>query len=230
VLADPLLTTQVAHLHRRHPVPPAVVREVDLVLVSHAHSDHLHRRSLRRVAALSPGIPVVVPTSAGRYVEGLGLGAVHEVSPGDRLDLAGVTVIVTEAVHHGGRGRKDDPTMPALGFVVEREGRRAYFAGDTDVFEAMADLGSPDLACVPIFGWWRRLGPGHLDPESAAEAVRLIDPSRVLPIHWGTFAPGATQGWPSWLAEPGMRFARALEAQGLADRLLRLEPGGSAPW
>jgi L-ascorbate metabolism protein UlaG (beta-lactamase superfamily) len=120
--------------------------------------------------------------------------------------------------------------MPTVGYVVERGGHRCYFAGDTDLFEGMTDLGQPDLACVPIFGWWKRLGPGHLHPESAADAVRLIDPRLVLPIHWGTYAPGVTRRWPGWLAEPGSRFAAALAEQGLDDRLLRLEPGGSADW
>ncbi|MDR7254358.1 L-ascorbate metabolism protein UlaG (beta-lactamase superfamily) [Nocardioides sp. BE266] len=230
VLADPLLTTRVAHLHRRHPVPGRTLHHVDLVVISHAHADHLHRGSLRRLAESSPGIPVVVPTNARRFVEGLGLGQVHEVSPGDRLTVAGVELTVTRAVHPGGRTKLVDPAMPAVGYVVEGAGRRCYFAGDTDLFDEMAALGPLDLACVPISGWWRSVSKGHLDPETAADAVRLIDPAAVLPIHWGTYAPGVSRRWPAWLSEPGRRFAAALARQRLSDRLVPLEPGGASDW
>jgi L-ascorbate metabolism protein UlaG (beta-lactamase superfamily) len=230
VLADPLLTRRVAHLRRRGPVPDPGVRRCDLVVVSHAHNDHLHRRSLRLVAAASPGVPVVVPRGAARRVAGLGLGLVTEVSPGDTLEVAGVGLTVTDAAHTGGRGKFDKGGTETVGYVIERGGRRCYFAGDTDLFDEMAGLGPVDLAAVPIAGWWKRLGPGHLDADRAAEAVERIDPALALPIHWGTYAPEDLGGQPAWLAEPGQRFAAALAGRGLADRLLRLEPGESTAW
>jgi L-ascorbate metabolism protein UlaG (beta-lactamase superfamily) len=230
VLTDPLLTRRVAHLRRRGPLPDPVVRRCDLVIVSHAHSDHLHRRSLRLVAASSPGVPVVVPCGAARWVAGLGLGPITEVCPGDALEVAGVGLTVTDAAHTGGRGRFDKGSTETVGYVIERGGRRCYFAGDTDLFEEMAGLGPVDLAAIPIAGWWKRLGPGHLDADRAAEAVDRIDPSLVLPIHWGTYAPVHLGVHPAWHAEPGRRFAAALAARGLADRLVRLVPGGTAVW
>ena len=64
-----------------------------------------------------------------------------------------------------------------------------YFAGDTDLFDDLAAIGPLDLALVPVAGWGAKVGPGHLDPERAAEAVRLLKPKIAVPIHWGTFAP-----------------------------------------
>jgi L-ascorbate metabolism protein UlaG (beta-lactamase superfamily) len=53
----------------------------------------------------------------------------------------------------------------------------------------MAELrGSIDIALVPVSGWGRSVGPGHLDPRRAATAVALIAPAVAIPIHWGTFA------------------------------------------
>lgn len=230
VLADPLLTERVVHLRRRTPSPDPALAAADLVLVSHAHHDHLDRRSLRRVAAASPHAEIVTPFGTARLLRDLGWRAVHEVTPGEVLDVAGVRLRVTEARHRGGRGRREDPGMRAVGYVVERAGRRVYLAGDTDLFDAMADLGRPDLAAVPIAGWWRSLGPGHLDAERAAEAVARIDPGRVLPIHWGTLAPGVSRRRPAWLDQPVADFAAALARRGLQDRLLRLEPGRPAAW
>ena len=108
---------------------------------------------------------------------------------------------------------------------------RLYFAGDTDLFDAMADLDRIDLAAIPISGWWRRLGPGHLDEARAAEAVARVDPRLVLPIHWGTYSPEDLRpGIPRWAVENGRRFAEELTRRGLEDRLVRLRPGQTARW
>ena len=231
VLFDPLLTRRQGRLRRRGPLPDAAVRRADLVAISHAHADHLHRRSLRLVARTSPGVPVVVPRGAAAYVEGLGLGRVVEVRPGDALDVAGVSLSVTDALHHGGRTKRDRGSTETVGYVLERAGRRLYFAGDTDLFDAMADLDRIDLAAIPISGWWRRLGPGHLDEARAAEAVARVDPRLVLPIHWGTYSPEDLRpGIPRWAVENGRRFAEELTRRGLADRLVRLRPGQTARW
>lgn len=230
VLSDPVLTNRVAHLRRRSAPPSPQVRRCDLVLLSHAHLDHLHRRSLRMVAAASKDAVVVTPRGTRRLVAGLGWREIHEVAVGDTLEVGGLHLSATEARHKGGRGRRDDPSMPPVGYLVQRAGRRVYLAGDTDLFPGMADLGPLDLAAVPIFGWWRRLGVGHLNPETAAEAVALLDPARVLPVHWGTFAPETGVAQPKWLDQPSATFASALARRGLADRLISLTPGGSATW
>ncbi len=154
VLADPLLTRRIGHLRRRGPLPDADVRRTDVVVISHAHADHLHRRSLKRVAEASPRVPVVVPRGAERYVAGLGLGPVLSVSPGDRLEVAGVVLEVTEAAHTGGRGRRDKGSSETVGYVVERSDRRCYLAGDTDLFDGMSaprahrPRGHPDRGLV----------------------------------------------------------------------------------
>jgi L-ascorbate metabolism protein UlaG (beta-lactamase superfamily) len=80
------------------------------------------------------------------------------------------------------------PAAGPVGYVV-RGSRSAYFAGDTDLHHTMAHLrGSIDVALLPVWGWGRSVGPGHLDPGSAARAAALIAPAVAIPIHWGTFA------------------------------------------
>src|SRR3972149_1333552 len=74
--------------------------------------------------------------------------------------------------------RRSPPRPPpaSLGYLLEDALRRVYFAGDTDLFPGMADLGELDVALLPIWGWGPRLGPGHLDPYRAAAALRLPPP------------------------------------------------------
>ena len=101
-----------------------------------------------------------------------------------------------------------------------------YFAGDTDLFDAMTEFSDVDVALLPIGGWGRSLGPGHLDPQRAARATDLIVPRLVVPIHWGTYSPIGVRGRrPSWLHRPAEQFAVAMDEAGHGSRLRLLEPG-----
>ena len=87
-------------------------------------------------------------------------------------------------------------SAPALGFVVTGS-KRVYFAGDTDLFDDMEAIGgSLDLALLPVAGWGKKLGPGHLDAARAATAASLLKPRMAVPIHWGTFRPVSERGDP----------------------------------
>lgn len=229
-LTDPLLTQRVAHLRRRTRPPRADIRLTDIVLVSHAHADHLHRRSLKRVATASPHAIVIAPEGSATLIP-TGFQSVIEVSPGATLSCAGAEIHVVAAEHDGRRGPWERRDRSAVGYLISKSGRTAYFAGDTDLFEGMTQLPHVDLALLPIGGWWKTLGTGHLDPTGAAEAVARIEPELVLPVHWGTFAPeDLARGLPTWSSSSGRDFERALATRGLLDRLIRLAPGTTAVW
>jgi L-ascorbate metabolism protein UlaG (beta-lactamase superfamily) len=95
--------------------------------------------------------------------------------------------------------------VPSLGYVVEAASR-VYFAGDTDVYDSMATLAPLDVALLPVWGWGPRVGEGHLNPRTAAEALRLLRPRVAVPIHWGTFRPVYLRGRPP--ADAPREFAR----------------------
>ena len=212
VLTDPLLGRRVAHLRRRTADPSRTDADADLVLISHAHMDHLHVPSLRRVSA---DVPVVAPRGTARLLRRAGRREVIEVVAGDRIEVGSATIVVTPAVHPAGRGPQSRVDAEPVGYVVEIEGHRTYFAGDTDLFDEMGDLGPVDLALLPIWGWGPSIGVGHLDPERAVEAAARIAPGLVVPIHWGTFAPeDFRRRPPSWLAEPAHAFSRAVDRAG----------------
>jgi L-ascorbate metabolism protein UlaG (beta-lactamase superfamily) len=97
----------------------------------------------------------------------------------------------------------------ALGFVVEGE-TRTWYAGDTGLFDGMADLAPLDLALIPVGGWGPTLSAdGHLDAVAAAEAVHRVKASWAVPVHYGTFWPIGFSGVRRHLfADPGEVFAR----------------------
>lgn len=226
ILTDPLLTNRIAHLRRRAGTITADHGDIDLAVVSHAHMDHLHLPSLRR---LDPRAELVVPAGTERLARRSGRTVRDAVEVGDRLDFGATTVEVTEAVHNHGRGPHSRVRAQPVGFIVDTGGARIYFAGDTDLFDGMADLGPVDVALLPIWGWGASIGVGHLDPARAARAASMIDARLVVPIHWGTLAPeDGRRGAPRWLDRPVTQFADELDALGLGDRLLALEPGDTA--
>src|SRR5215213_9792782 len=131
LLTDPLLRSRLAHL-RRHGQPPAaeVMRDVDAVLISHLHHDHLDLPSLR---LLAEGTPLVVPRGAAAMLRRHGFADVRELA--------------VDAVHDRHRHRYG-LQADTLGYVA---GRAAYFAGDTDLFDGMAELAGIELALIPVW-------------------------------------------------------------------------------
>jgi L-ascorbate metabolism protein UlaG (beta-lactamase superfamily) len=184
VLTDPLLRPRIAHLRRVAKVDIGLFRGLDAILISHLHLDHLDIPSLRRIGG---GPPIVVPRGAGRLLEKKGFRSVQELGVGDELRIGELTIRATPAVHDWRRrpfGLRAEP----IGYLIEGS-RSLYFAGDTDLFDEMGELGPVDIALVPIWGWGPSLGVGHLDPRAAAEAARLLKASIAIPIHWGTYFP-----------------------------------------
>lgn len=223
VLTDPLLTNRVAHLRRSRPVPDDAVGDVDMILLSHVHLDHLHLPSLKQ---LRPSAHVLTPRGSGRLLTKAGFSDVTEVDVGDRLTGGSVEVSVVPAEHKHGRGPHSRVHAPPVGYVVEGAGRRVYFPGDTDLFDEMADLGPIDVALLPIWGWGPTLGEGHLNPERAATATSIIRPELVVPIHWGTYRPeDGRRRTPDWFDAPPTLFEQHLERIGEGARLRVLEPG-----
>ncbi|MGW3998153.1 MBL fold metallo-hydrolase [Amycolatopsis sp. NPDC004772] len=226
LLTDPVLTARVGGLVRVvPPPPPESYADVDLVLLSHLHGDHLHLPSLK---LLGTGTRIVVPRGAGSWLGRKGFRNVEEIAPGETLTDGGVTVTATEAVHSGhrwGPRLTHGPQSPALGHLIEGDGKKVYNAGDTDLFDGMRDLGPVDVALLPVWGWGPNLGPGHLDPARAAQAAALVQARAAVPVHWGTLAlPGArrTARMRRLLADPPRVFAAAVDGR---TEVLFTEPG-----
>jgi L-ascorbate metabolism protein UlaG (beta-lactamase superfamily) len=200
ILTDPLLRNRVAHLRRLQPVDLDALGRVDAVLISHGHYDHLDVASLR---SLDAGISVVAPRGLAPALRRAGRASILEVDEGDEIPFGDLVVQATPAEHSGRPGLR---TANALGFII-RGPTSVYFAGDTDLFDDMAELGPVDVALVPVWGWGPTIGSGHLDPRRAAEAVAQLRARIAVPIHWGTYRPLHQREGP-FLIEPPLEFRR----------------------
>ena len=225
MLTDPVVRSGIAHVRRRVPVPDLEeLRDLDAILISHAHADHLDIASLKRLEHRGP---VVAPRGCAGMLVRAGLPEVIEMDAGDRSTIAGIEVEAVPA-DHDGRRHPLSKYLPALGYILHGAAR-VYFAGDTDLFDGMAAFaGRVDVALLPIWGWGPRLPEGHLNPESAARATALIRPDVVIPIHWGTLRSVGTRADDDPSA-PAQTFAANVEALDVPTEVRILGPGESTP-
>ena len=183
ILTDPLLEGSMYGLRRARAagIHPEDLKDVDLVLISHAHRDHLSARSLRRVPKAAT---VVVPPRCGSLVRRFRFVEVVELQPGSVLDHADVQVTAVPVRHSGAR-------RGACGYVVRAQGTCLYFAGDTGYFSGFAEIGRrfrPDVALLPIGGYEpTAFREEHLSPLDAAYAFDDLGARVLVPIGYGSF-------------------------------------------
>lgn len=230
VLTDPILLGRVAFLGRvTINLSPSLYEDVDVVLISHMHHDHCDLRSLRKLGDLK----MVVPDGAGPYLRRKRFHNVVELPVGKSHHVGDVQITAMPAVHDGHRA-PFGPRAEAVGYMISSGEANVYFAGDTDVFPGMAgfpdlDSGEIDVALLPIWGWGPTLGPGHMNPSRAVDAVELLLPRYAIPIHWGTLFPyGLRLVRPSFkalLEEPPREFAKLARNRDVKAEILVVDPG-----
>jgi L-ascorbate metabolism protein UlaG (beta-lactamase superfamily) len=224
IVTDPVFRSRVVHLRRQVPRPSGDEAAPDAVLVSHQHFDHLDLPTLRRFGT---GVRILAAPGCGALLSRKGFREVEELRVGESSAVGPVLVTAVPAEHDGNR-RPFGDRGEAVGFLIEGS-RSVYFAGDTDLYEEMAEhLQAPDLALLPVWGWGHTLGAGHMDPQRAAEATGLIRPRLAIPIHWGTLFPvGLARFGRHHLETPPHRFAAKVPDYSPGTEVRVLLPGES---
>jgi L-ascorbate metabolism protein UlaG (beta-lactamase superfamily) len=191
VLTDPWLRLRLGPLVRFAPLPkpsPETYANLDAVLLSHSHVDHLDPASLRRI---DRGTRVLAAPGCSSALTRLRFASIEEMLPGQATTVGTVRVVATGARHQSARTPLHS-IVPSLGFVCAGSAS-VYFAGDTALFAGMRDLWPGlDVALIPVAGIGPRLPEReHLGPLTAARALTLLRPKVAIPIHWGTMGvPG----------------------------------------
>ena len=208
VLTDPLLENSLGGLRRARAAGLAGADrdDVDLILISHAHRDHLRPRSLRRLPRTAR---VVVPPRCADLLARLKFADVVELGPGQSLRHRDVEVTAVPVRHSGVRGLGDYARRGASGFVVRAQETTVYFAGDTGYFSGFSEIGRrfhPDVALLPIAGYEpASFRDEHMSPLDALYAFEDLGARVFIPITHGSFplsyeAMDAPLGWLRQLA------------------------------
>ncbi|GEO25661.1 Tat pathway signal protein [Alicyclobacillus acidoterrestris] len=215
ILTDPVFSERVGvHIPfvtigpRRHVAPALSIADcpkVQLVLLSHAHMDHVDLPSLRHV--IHEGTEVVTAKKTSRLVRRFKPQNVYELVPGETIDLAcGVTVTASRVKHWGSRfpWNRDQGYQ---GYVIRRNQWSVFFAGDTAMTEDVAQVAqfAPQVTCMPIGAYAPETFQGaHCTPEQAWEMFLATKAEHLIPIHHDTFVLSREP-----LDEPLNRLVRA---------------------
>lgn len=193
LLVDPWLSPHEARLTEPPPFE-LVCDEIDWVLVTHEHEDHLDLPFLRRLAERSPGARLVLPEPIAAMAD-VGLARTH-VAAGDDLDLDPLRLHVVGAWHAvDAADGYSDGAGRFVGYVISGGGPTIYHAGDTipdpGLAEALADQ-AVDIALLPINGRdsarEARNVAGNLDAREAVSLAREIGAHTLIPYHWDAVA------------------------------------------
>lgn len=180
--------------------------KADLIVSTHPHFDHFDPEAINRL--LKPDTEVVA--KRGSQVEGLQTDKVHQIDIGEELTVKGVRIKAVHAYNEHRFRAPGEPFHPkgfGMGVVLELEGKKLYYAGDTDFIPEMRDLQAEgiDLAFLPIGGTYT------MDAPEALQAAQAIKPRIVVPTHYNFL--------PETRADPE-KFKRELEGEGIEVRIL----------
>ena len=176
------------------PVPLSALPEVDAVIISHDHYDHLCYPTIRALRASR--VPFITSLGVGAHLQAWGIAPerITELDWWQTHTLPGTGLQVTAAPsqHFSGRGLKDRNATLWSAMVVRGERHAVFFSGDTGLtteYTAIAQrLGPFDLAMLEVGAFHPSWGDIHLGPANALKALALLGKPPLLPIHWGTFS------------------------------------------
>jgi L-ascorbate metabolism protein UlaG (beta-lactamase superfamily) len=200
------------------PLAPAELQDVQLILITHAHMDHLDVPSLK---ALPKTATVVACDQCSRIVKPLGFSDVRELKWGESTEFSGLKITAMGARHWGKRWPPYGADYGFDSFVLEKDGHRMLIACDsayTDLFGALAS-NPPEVAVFSngAYDPWIR---NHANPEQVWSMFQQTGATYLLPIHWGTFRLGKEP-----VDEPMSRLLAAAGAE--SDRVVLREIGGT---
>ncbi|HQR10395.1 MAG TPA: MBL fold metallo-hydrolase [Casimicrobiaceae bacterium] len=176
------------------PVPLRRMPEIDVVVISHDHYDHLDYPTIRELARRD--VPFVTSLGVGAHLEAWGVPAARITEldwwESHALPHADLTVTAAPSQHFSGRGLKDRNATLWSSMVIRSRRHAVFFSGDTGLTTEYATirerLGPFDLVMLEVGAFHPSWGDIHLGPENALEALRLLGGGAFLPVHWGTFS------------------------------------------
>ena len=223
ILIDPNWARWLGIIKRvREPGVPLVdLPKIDLVLVSHAHHDHLHKSTLKRIASRQP---IIVPEGVGKIVQRCGFSDVIELKHWEQQTIGDLLITLTPAQHWGARYVHDTHRGFGGFIVTTAHGRTLYHCGDSAYYDGFGRIGdhSPiDVALMPIGAYEAPSGREvHMNPEEAILAFEELGAERMCPMHYGTFPLGREP-----IEEPVARLISHAEERGLKERVHVLTEG-----
>lgn len=197
ILADPVFQTRISvfgpsRFNGDVPLDIDQLPEIDVVVISHNHYDHLNKYSIRLLARRSKWF--LVPLGVGAELEGWGVPRERIIErdwwQGTKID-DGLTITATPAQHFSGRSLSDRDKTLWVSWVIQGSYHKIFFSGDSGYFDGFKKIGElygpfdmTFMECGAYNEKWRHI---HMFPEETVQAHLDLKGNILHPIHWGTF-------------------------------------------
>lgn len=229
ILTDPVWSQRVSFSQsfgpKRFFQPPIALEdlpELDAVIVSHDHYDHLDKATIKFFAGKS--IPFITPMGVCKYLEDWGIlkNYINEVNWGDSVMIGNCSVTATPSRHFSGRGIFNRMETLWASFVIKGPRHNIFFGADSGWFPGFAEIGEAfgpfDLTMLEIGAYGKYWPDIHMGPDNATNAHLALKGNIMMPLHWATFnlAPHAWH-------EPGERLEKFAKEKNI--KLFMPEPG-----
>lgn len=184
IITDPVFSNSLGYFKRLVKKPVYINDlKVDYILLSHGHMDHLNFSSLKK---LNKDAVFIVPKGYTRIARLLGFKNVFLLHPGDVYRDDFIKITAYQANHDGRRfyfGHDDE----SISYLIERENKSVFFAGDTALTNNFKNI-SCDVALMPV-GCYKpdRFSYMHCTPEQSYEMFKMMSCPTMIPIHYKTF-------------------------------------------
>ncbi len=220
VLTDPVFGERTSPIgfagpRRFHDAPTTVAElpELDAVLISHDHFDHLDYGTILELIARD--VPFVTSLGVGAHLEAWGARPANVVEldwwEEWTLPKADLSITATPAAHFSGRGLGTRSTSLWSSWVLKGRQHKVFFSGDTGLTDEFVEVGKRlgpfDLTLLEIGAYHPAWGTIHLGPDNALIAHRMLGSGALLPVHWSTF----DHGLHSWEQPAETLFAAHLD-------------------
>jgi L-ascorbate metabolism protein UlaG (beta-lactamase superfamily) len=205
VLTDPVLFDKVGvnvlgstigiSRYTRPAILPHELPRIDVVLLSHAHMDHTDIQSLEFLTERNPeGTMCICAKNTSDVIEGMKWKSVTELDWGEGVKINGISVSAFEVLHNGWRYpwegcRRNGQRKTGRsynGYVLDYDGMRTVFGGDTAHKDGFGPGGKVDISIMPI-GAYEGYLDNHCTPEGCMDMVKQMSSKVILPVHFGTF-------------------------------------------
>ncbi len=210
ILLDPLLTNNIAEvLHRR--VEPGIdlnsLKQLDMIIISHSHMDHLSFGSLDEIEELFPGTDLVFPEGVEYFLPDMNFkfhrmkiaGSGSKKYIGETKIIDSIKITTVAALHWGGRYGIDGKfwiNNGFSGFIIQYKDVTVYYSCDTaydnKLFKYIGENFDIDLAIVNIIycnGCEEiNSGSSHIYPLGAVKIMNDVKAKFMIPAHWGLFS------------------------------------------
>jgi len=165
--------------------------EIDIVLISHDHYDHLDRKTIKELDKKTKKYIMPIGVDAHLIKWGINPNKIEVLDWNQSTKYAGIKFSCTPAQHFSGRGLKSCNTL-WCSWVIQAPSAKLFFSGDSGYgphFKAIGEQHGPfDLALMECGQYNESFGDIHMMPEESVQAAIDIEAKLMLPIHWGAFA------------------------------------------